>query len=100
RSCRSAVADDTLGESRRLVTRMEHGRVDGAAVRAGRECPWRVAEERDDRERGAAERGAEARRIEDPHVGAADARRGEDGVDGGLEARVLPAVRGRDEGTV
>jgi hypothetical protein len=79
---------------RRLVARVEHRRVDDARVCVGRERARRVAEERDDRERSAAEARAEVRGVEHPDVGASDTGGCELGIDG----RILPAVRGGDEG--
>jgi hypothetical protein len=74
---------------------VESGCVHRIAVRAGGERARRVGEQRQDAEWRAAERRrSEARRIEDPHVGAADPRRRELRIAG----TVLPAVSRRDEG--
>src|SRR5262249_20221677 len=51
RGASEAVADRTLADRRRLVSGMEDRRVDGRAVRAGRERTRRVAEECHDRDR-------------------------------------------------
>ena len=83
-----------LGDRRGAVARAEGRRVDPLAVGADREGAGRVAEEGDDGERIPAQRRAEVAGGKDPHVRAADARRGELRVEGA----VLPAVRGGDEG--
>ncbi len=87
-----------------LVARLEDGDVDRRAVGRDRERARRVAEQRHDRDRHAADGGAEVGRIEDPDVGATDSRRGElriarAGHAGQIWAgALLAAVRGGDEG--
>ena len=93
----AAVGYERGVHGRRTVAGVEDRGVDAAAVGRRGERARRVAEERDDRLRRAAEAAAEARRVEDPHVGAAGPWGREDAHDRRLEGRVLPAVRGRDE---
>ena len=97
RGRRAAVADEPLGEAGRLVARLKNGRVHRAAVRRDGERARGVAEQRQEREPCAAERGAEVVRVERPDVGTSDPRRREVAQ---RDAAVLPAVRGRDEGPV
>ena len=61
----------------RLVAGLEDGGVDRAAVGADRQRARRVAEQRDDGQRGAVERVAEAGGVEDPDQGARRALGGE-----------------------
>ena len=89
---RAAVADRAFGDRRGLVAGVEDRGVDGGAVGRDGERARRVAEERDDRR--AASREPRCAGVEDPHVGAADARRGELRV----ARAVLAAMRRGDEG--
>jgi hypothetical protein len=72
---------------------VEHGGVDRAAVRRRGERTRRVAGQRDDRDRRAAERRTQALRVEHPDVGAIHAGLQELGIAG----PVLAPVRRRDE---
>ena len=101
-----AVADRAFSHGRRLVAGVEDAGVDGVAVRAHRERARRVAEERHDAERRAAEASRRGRRVEHPDVGAIHAGRDElrvagpgDAGDAGVGA-LLAAVGGGDEGAL
>ena len=99
-----AVADQFFVDGGRLVARLEGGHVDGVAVRAHGQRAGRVGEEAHDLERHAAQRVAQGRGVEHPHVGAADTFGGETRIASAghaLERRVgalLAAVGGGDEG--
>ena len=85
---------DLLGDRGRLVAGVEDGRVDDRAVGTGRERPRGVAEELHERER----RTARVVRVEDPHVGASHAGRGELRATRGIGGEaVLAAARAGDE---
>ncbi len=97
------VADDSLADGGGLVAGMEARHVDGAAVGAHRQGARLVGEEGQDPEGRSAEGRPEVRRIEDPRVGASDARRGELGIAGprhpgdrGVRALLAP-MGGGDE---